>query len=144
MRSADTDPNKPQSGDGCASMIAVFVPREDQHSIISAHMPLLVKAASLGSGSDSQIRLVRLPKGADARLSMALGVPCVGAVGLMEGAPGAEDLIGVLRDEVGELVIPWLEKASSGVYRPVNIQSIETTSNERKRKKTNQRKIERT
>ena len=107
---------------------AVFVPRSDQPSIMHSHLPMLVQAASMAPLSSPHIKLVVLPKGAEAKLSSALGIPRVGLIGLMEGAPAASPLIEFVKQHVPEVEVPWLVEAEAGVYLPVQINIIHTTA----------------
>ncbi len=109
-------------------MSAVFVPRSDQPSILNAHLPLLVRMASIRSPSKPPIRLVSLPKAAEQKLSTSLGTPRVGIVGLLDEAPAAEGLVRLVRELVAAVDVPWLQEATIGKYMPVNIKTIETSA----------------
>lgn len=50
-------------------------------------------------------------------MASALGLPRVGALGIMEGAEGAEALVGFVRERVGEVHVRWIEEASEGVWK---------------------------
>ncbi len=102
-------------------LVAVFVPRSDQSPIMHSHLPLLIKVASLAPSSLQDIRLVVLSKGAEIKLSAALGIPRVGMVGLKEGAPAASPLIDFVRKRVSKVEIPWLTQAEAGTHIPVKI-----------------------
>ena len=102
-------------------LIAVFVPRSDQPSIMYSHLPMLVNAASLPSSLSSNIKLVALLKGAESKLSAALGVPRVGIIGLIEGAPASSLLVEFIRQHVRQIEAPWFTEAESGVCLPVEI-----------------------
>ena len=108
-------------------MAAVFVPRSDQSSILNSHLPLLIKAAALGSPSFPSPRLVTLGRGAEKRLNDAVSTPRVALVGLIADAPGAEGLIDSIRQGVPELDIPWLDNTARGGYLPVNIKATQTS-----------------
>ena len=109
-------------------MSVVFVPRSDQPSILNAHLPLLVKMASIRSPTKPPIRLVSLPKGAEQKLSMSLGTPRVGLVGLFDGAPAADGLVKLVSEVVPTEDVPWLQEATIGKYLPVTIKAIETSA----------------
>ncbi|KAI9843703.1 MAG: hypothetical protein M1837_006171 [Sclerophora amabilis] len=108
-------------------LVAVFLPRSSQPSLLNSHFPLLVYLASQAVPSAPQTRLVSLPKGSEGRLSRALRLPRVGCIGLMEMAPEGEALIGAVRGCVPEIRVPWLE-AKTSEYRPVNIKATQTTA----------------
>lgn len=120
--------NDVQTSPTIKSLVAVFVPRSDQPSIMHSHLPRLSKAASLAPSSSQDIKLVSLPKGAETKLSAALRIPRVGIIGLMDGAPAASPLIDFVRKRVPEVEIPWLADAEAGVYLPVEINVIHTTA----------------
>ena len=102
-------------------LAAVFVPRYGQPPALYSHLPLLTKAASLAAPSSSSIRIVSLPEGAEDRLKTVLGIPRVGMVGLVDGAPNASSLIKLVRQKVSELEVPWLQEAVKATYLPVKI-----------------------
>ncbi len=109
-------------------LVAVFVPREDQPSILHSHLPLLTTTASLASSPSLKARLVSLPKGAVEKLRAALGIPRVGLVGLMEDAPGSVPLVKFVREHVPLVEVPWLQEVGTGAYLPVEIKSIQTSA----------------
>ena len=108
-------------------MAAVFVPRSDQPSMLNSHLPLLIKAASLGSPDFPSPRLITLPKGADKRLSAAVSTPRVALIGLIDGAPEADALIDFIKQVVPEVDVPWLEETAKGGYQSVNIKAVQTS-----------------
>ena len=109
-------------------MTAVFVARADQPSILAAHLPLLIQTASLAYPSKPPIRLVSLPSKANERLSTSLDLPRVGVIGLLEGAPGTDDLVEFVRRNVSAVEMPWLQGAMVGSYLPVSIKVVETSA----------------
>lgn len=120
--------NDETTGQESASwMSAVFVPRLDQPSALNAHLPLLIKMASIRSPLKPPIYLVSLPKAAEQRLSTRLNTPRVGLVGLLDGAPGAEGLLEFVRGVVPAVEVPWLEEATTGIYMPVAVNTIGTS-----------------
>ena len=109
-------------------MAAILVPRLDQPPIMHAHLPLLVKAVSLASPESPSPCLVTLPKGAEERLKCAVGLPHIGLVGLIEGAPDARSAIELMRQSVPDVEVHWLGEARIGRYKPVNIEAFSTTA----------------
>jgi hypothetical protein len=105
---------------------AIFVPRSSQPPILHAHLPQLVVTASLANPELPATRLVQLPKGCDARLSEALGLPRFSFIGLLDGAPHSKSLVDIVRESVPEIEIPWLKEAKKSVYMPVKINAIES------------------
>ncbi|RPA96028.1 hypothetical protein L873DRAFT_1829638 [Choiromyces venosus 120613-1] len=107
-------------------MKALFVTRADsQSSLLHSHIPLLCSLAS-GDGEDV-VRLVQLPRGAEARVADALGIARAGFVGLLEGAP--EEVVGglmeVVRGCVGRVKVPWLEEGERE-HMGVDIKVVKT------------------
>ena len=109
-------------------LAAVFVPQSDHAPILTSHLPLLVYTASLVRRSSPAIRLVNLPKRAEARLCAALHLPHVSFVGLFEGAPNATPLIDFVTERVDPVEVPWFKEAGMGTYMPVETKSLETTA----------------
>ena len=123
-------------------MDAVFVARADQPPMLHAHLPLLIKAASLANLSKPPIRLVSLPSKAEERLIAALKLRRVGVIGLLNEAPGADALVEFLRMTVSVVEVPWLQEATVGRYLPVEIRAVETSAPvEEKRKRLRQEEI---
>ena len=102
-------------------LLAVFVPCLGESSKLYSHLPILVKTASMAFPDLPTIRLVTLPLHAEARLREALKLPRVGLIGLRCDAPGVSALTEMIRADVPELVVPWLEESKAGVYLPTEI-----------------------
>ncbi|KAL6716999.1 RNase P and RNase MRP subunit [Lecanora helva] len=117
------------------SMAAVFVPYFDRPSVLYSHLPLLIKTASLTLPCSSAIRLMMLPKGTEERLAVALSIPRIGLIGLLEGAPRVDTLIDIVRKKVSDVDIPWIAEGGAH-YKPVNIKASQTKALG-KRKKDN-------
>ncbi|KAI9702461.1 MAG: hypothetical protein M1836_000941 [Candelina mexicana] len=118
--------------------VAIFVPRDEQPSLLHAHLPTLTVTASFANPNLPQTRLVGLPKGAESRMATALGLPRVGFVGLMEHAPHASALVNFVREHVPVVEAAWLDEVKAGVYLPVNI-TARNTSAPVKSKKPNEK-----
>ncbi|KZF21581.1 hypothetical protein L228DRAFT_239547 [Xylona heveae TC161] len=121
---SSNDPNQPSSS--LTPLAAVFVVRSSQPSTLHAQLPLLCATASLASPSKSPTLLVTLPRGAEQRLSTALGHPRVGFIGIMEDAPHAAPLLDYVRSHVSPVRVPWLEETGKGNYLPVQVRSLKT------------------
>ena len=104
-------------------LAAVFATRSDRASMIFAHLPSLIRTASLASPSCP--RLVSLPQGADERLSMALSVPRVSLLGLVCGNPDADYLVNFLQEHVPEVEAPQFDAVLRGAYLPINLKSVQ-------------------
>lgn len=70
------------------------------------------------------VRLVTLPIDAEIRLSEALKIPRIGLIGLECDAPGVSALAEVVRANVPELTVPWLQESKIGSYLPTDIKAI--------------------
>ena len=107
-------------------LAAIFVTRSSQPPALYSHLPLLTKAASLAVPSSPPIRIITLPQGAEDRLKTTLGIPRVGMVGLIDGAPSASSLIELIRERVPEMEVPWLQEAVKGAYLGVKINTVQS------------------
>ncbi|KAL2064044.1 hypothetical protein VTL71DRAFT_4538 [Oculimacula yallundae] len=107
---------------------AIFVPRSSQPPILHAHLPQLIATASLAHSSLPSTRIVQLPKGCDARLCDALGLPRVSFIGLLEGAPHSKALMELVREHVPEIDVPWLREAGEKRYLKVKINAVQTSA----------------
>ena len=104
--------------------LAIFVPYMKQSSKLYAHLPILVKTASMAFPHLPAIRLVTLPVDAENRLSEALKIPRVGLIGLECDAPGVSALAEMIRANVPELIVPWLQESKAGAYLRTDIKAI--------------------
>ncbi|KAH0538144.1 hypothetical protein FGG08_005252 [Glutinoglossum americanum] len=106
-------------------LVAVFVSRSSQPALLHAHLPLLTVTASLSHPRKPPIALVTLPKGSEARLASALGMPRVGVVGLSEGAPGSTALVEYVRESVKSVAADWLDGGNR--WRGTEIKVLKAT-----------------
>ena len=97
------------------NLAAVFLDRSSQPAMMHNDLPLLVKAASHGKSQSLAVRLVALPSGAEARLREALGIPCVGLIGVSRDAVDAKKLLDLV-EQVPVVDIPWMESVTTGKY----------------------------
>ncbi|KAH6712036.1 hypothetical protein DL95DRAFT_426255 [Leptodontidium sp. 2 PMI_412] len=105
---------------------AIFVPRSSQPSILHSHLPQLIATASLAHPSLPATRLVQLPKGCDARLCDALGLPRVSFIAILEGAPHSKALMELVREHVPEIDVPWLREVREQKYLSVKVNAVQT------------------
>lgn len=91
-----------------------------------AHIPTLLHLANLrrdpGTMPAEPTRLVCLATSNDARLASALHIPRVGAIGILEGAPGANALEEYARKHVGLTECAWVDEALKSEWRGLNVQ----------------------
>ena len=133
---ASKTPNRPSFDTArIEPLAAVFTPRPSQPPILYSHLPLLVRAANLAVPSSASTRLISLPEGAEVRLKSILGIPRVGMIGLMNGAPNASSLVEFIRANVPEMEVPWLQEAIKGEYLPVKINAIQIVAPRKPRRK---------
>lgn len=62
-----------------------------------------------------------LPSSAETRIATALHLPRVGAIGILEGAPGTESLVSYVKDHVGDVECKWIEEVSRGEWKGVKV-----------------------
>ncbi|KAF2086517.1 hypothetical protein K490DRAFT_66710 [Saccharata proteae CBS 121410] len=103
---------------------AIFIPASP-NSPIHAHLPILCATASAKTTTPtaSPTLLVPLKPSTEAKLATALGVPRLGVVGLLAGAPGADTLVQYVRDHVEPVDVPWLREVGAGKYLGVNVRA---------------------
>ncbi|KZM26817.1 Ribonuclease P [Ascochyta rabiei] len=106
------------------SMVILTHPRPSL-SPSHAHIPTLLHLATLqprpGSKTSAPTRLVALPTSNDARFASALHIPRVGAIGIYEGAPGANALEEYVRQHVGATECPWVDEALKPEWRGLTV-----------------------
>ncbi|OLN94048.1 hypothetical protein CCHL11_03426 [Colletotrichum chlorophyti] len=107
--------------DGAASSTRpyalIFVARSGQSSAFNCQLPQMVAVASKNSSSLPPTRLVGYSKPCADKLSAALGIPRVSAVGVQIGAPMSKALVEYVQAHVSPVRIAWLEEAQESVYR---------------------------
>ncbi|KAH0562488.1 hypothetical protein GP486_002825 [Trichoglossum hirsutum] len=125
-------------------LVAVFVARSTQPALLHAHLPLLTATASLSRPKKPPIALVTLPKGAEVRLTSALGLPRVSVVGLSEGAPGSAALVEFVRENVKPVDVEWLV-GEGNEWRGTEIRALKTTiggrGNDKSARKASRKKV---
>ncbi|KAI2637446.1 hypothetical protein GGS21DRAFT_479520 [Xylaria nigripes] len=113
---------------------AIFVARSGQSNALSCHLPQMAAVASKCQPSQPPTRLVELPKGCEARLFEALGIPRVSCIGVCVDAPNSNALVDFVREHVPISEASWLREANPAQYRGVNINAIETVIGSKKKK----------
>lgn len=86
-------------------------------SLPHAHLPTLVYLSS--TKTDTPTRLVTLQVKAESRLAEALQIPRVGAIGILEGTPGANALIDYVRTNVDPVQCKWIEEGLKAEWKGV-------------------------
>ncbi|KAF2788214.1 hypothetical protein K505DRAFT_206165, partial [Melanomma pulvis-pyrius CBS 109.77] len=98
-------------------------------SLAHAHLPTLLYLSSKPStvtttpstspSPSPSPRLVTLPPSSEARIASALHIPRVGAIAVLEGAPGADTLVQYVREKVGVVECAWVEEGMRAEWRGV-------------------------
>ncbi|KAF2652192.1 hypothetical protein K491DRAFT_636196 [Lophiostoma macrostomum CBS 122681] len=106
-------------------------------SLAHAHLPTLVYLSSLPSASSQPslppapatssphqpepqpTRLIPLRTTSESPLASALHIPRVSAIGILEGAPGADALVEYVRSNVGVVECKWVEESLAAEWKGV-------------------------
>lgn len=104
----------------------VFLPKHKDDMAV-AHLPVLAAYASLTKSTTSAIRIVAFDVIAEKRLATVLGLPRVGAVGIMEGGEGSA-LVDFVRKHVAPVDVPWIREAGSAKYLALKVAVQESKS----------------
>ena len=106
----------------------VFVCRSSQPALLHDHLPTLTATASSDPLVTEPVRLIGLPKTAEARLCKALELPRVGFLAIDDGAPQARPLLDFVRNNVPPVELAAFRDAEKATYIPVQINVSETTA----------------
>jgi hypothetical protein len=87
---------------------AIFVARSGQSTAFHCHFPQMVAVASKSPSCKQPVRLVGFSAPCADRLSAAVGIPRVSAIGLRDGAPHAKALLDYVQAHVAPISAPWL------------------------------------
>ena len=126
QNSLDVSANIGEASQIPAHIAAIFVPMSTHPAVLHAHLPQLIFTASLAHPLLPSTRLVQLPRGSDARLCDALGLPRVSVIGILEGAPHSNALIDLVQKTVPEIDVPWLKEVREEKYLKAKVDAIET------------------
>ncbi|KAF2448328.1 hypothetical protein P171DRAFT_428423 [Karstenula rhodostoma CBS 690.94] len=80
-------------------------------SLPHAHIPTLVHLSNMDSQTEKATRLLAVPPGCEPAIAEALHIPHVGALGILEGAPGADALVAYVRENVDLTRCAWIDEA---------------------------------
>lgn len=104
-------------------LAVVFLPKP-RDNLVYSHLPLLCYTSSANQEDKAQqTRLVLLDPSSERNLAAAMGLPRAGVVGVFDDAPGAGSLLEYVRENVDPVKIPWLEKALSGQWMGMNVET---------------------
>jgi ribonuclease P/MRP protein subunit POP3 len=84
-------------------------------SLPHAHLPALVCLSS--AKADPQTRLVALSTATESRLAAILELPRASAIGILEGAPGADAFVEYVRNHVEPVRCDWIEQGLKAEWR---------------------------
>ncbi|KAJ4298109.1 RNase P and RNase MRP subunit [Kalmusia sp. IMI 367209] len=90
-------------------------------SLPHAHIPTLIHLSILNSPTSKATRLIAVPPGCENRLSSVLHIPHVGALGILEGAPGADSLVAYVREHIDVTKCTWIDEAMKPEWKNVKI-----------------------
>lgn len=104
-------------------LAVVFLPKP-KDNLVYGHLPLLCYTTSCAQKNKAQcIRLVLLDPSCERTIATAMGLSRAGAIGVFDNAPGAAPLLEYVRDNVDPVEVPWLEKALSGQWMGINVET---------------------
>ena len=93
-------------------------------SLPHAHIPTLVHLATMKSPRDTATRLLAVQPTWEPRIADALHIPHVGALAVMEGAPGADALVAYVREQVEVTTCAWIDEAMKPEWKAVKIDIV--------------------
>ncbi|KAF1967781.1 hypothetical protein BU23DRAFT_559117 [Bimuria novae-zelandiae CBS 107.79] len=94
-------------------------------SLPHAHIPTLVHLSTLNSSPETATRLLAFPPGCEPDIAAALHIPHVGALAVMEGAPGADALVAYVREQVGLTRCAWIDEAMRAEWKGVRVEGAD-------------------
>ncbi|KAG9963189.1 hypothetical protein KCU61_g3903, partial [Aureobasidium melanogenum] len=104
-------------------LAVVFVPKP-KDNLVYAHLPFLCYTASCAQKNNARCtRLVLLDPSYECIIATAMGLPRAGVIGVFDDAPGAAPLLEYVRDNVDPVEVPWLNKALSGQWMGINVET---------------------
>jgi ribonuclease P/MRP protein subunit POP3 len=104
-------------------LAVVFLPKP-RDNLVYSHLPLLCYTSSATQKDKVQrTRLVLLDPSCERTIATAMGTPRAGVIGVFDDAPGALSLLEYVRDNVDPIEVPWLEKALSGQWMGMNVET---------------------
>ncbi|KAG9660340.1 hypothetical protein KCU98_g3480, partial [Aureobasidium melanogenum] len=107
-----------------AKHLAVVFLLKPKDNLVYAHLPLLCYTASCAQKNKAQCtRLVLLDPSCERTFATAMGLPRAGVIGVFDNAPGAAPLLEYVRDNVDPVEVPWLDKALSGHWMGINVET---------------------
>jgi len=104
-------------------LAVVFLPKP-RDNLVYSHLPLLCYTSSATHKDKAQrTRLVLLDSPCERTIATAMGLPRAGVIGVFDDAPGALSLLEYVRENVDPVEVPWLEKALSGQWMGMNVET---------------------
>ncbi|KAF2715126.1 hypothetical protein K504DRAFT_396169 [Pleomassaria siparia CBS 279.74] len=91
-------------------------------SLAHAHLPTLLHLSAArpsGSTHSALPRLVTLPPSSENRIASALHIPRVGAIAVLESAPGADFLIQYVREKVGFVECAYIDQGLKAEWKGI-------------------------
>jgi ribonuclease P/MRP protein subunit POP3 len=104
-------------------LAVVFLPKS-RDNLVYSHLPLLCHTSSAAQKDKAQrTRLVLLDPSYERTIATAMGLPRVGVIGVFNDAPDTSSLLEYVRENVDPVEVPWLEKALSGQWTGMNVET---------------------
>ncbi|KAK7181104.1 hypothetical protein DPSP01_003545 [Paraphaeosphaeria sporulosa] len=119
---AKADPPSPDATPPRPLSIVLIPHNHPPASLPHAHIPTLVHLCTMTSQKDKATRLLAVPPGCEPVIAEALHIPHVGALGIFEGAPGADALVAYVRENVDVTRCAWIEEAIGPEWKGTRIQ----------------------
>ncbi|KAJ4355806.1 RNase P and RNase MRP subunit [Didymosphaeria variabile] len=90
-------------------------------SLPHANIPTLVHLSTMDSPPEKATRLLAVPPGCEPVIAEALHIPHVGALGILEGAPGADALVAYVRENVDVTRCRWIDEAMGPEWKGIKV-----------------------
>jgi len=104
-------------------LAVIFLPKP-KDNLVYAHLPLLCYTSSATQKDKTQqTRLVLLDPSSERTIATAMSLPRAGVIGVFDDTPGAGPLLEYVKENVDPVEIPWLEKALSGHWMGMNVET---------------------
>lgn len=124
-QNGDGEKNESKS-EGPTPLTLLFIPHANPStSLAHAHLPTLTYLASKSHPTLPPTRLVALSSSSEAKLASALHIPRVGALALLQDAPGATALVEYVRERAGGVECKWIEEGLKAEWKGLKV-SIST------------------
>lgn len=104
------------------ALFTIFVYLSSLPPVLTAPLPLLAATASTSASSSTDVRLVPISPTNAPKIAKALKQPHAGFIGISELARGTEELHEVVRTNVEQIKLPWIQSSMCATYEPLKVQ----------------------